>query len=407
SVAANKLVGNQASFRWGNVAASALSAYAGSELGIGNSDSLSGGVTAGSIALDTFSGVANSALSYGADKLFGNQASWNFGNVAVDAFGNALGNSIVSGLSSAPKSNNKQSDSEFIKDVESFLGKSDSFIGNIDNMLGSNQNGIYDAEGNFIPSDELYVSNDPIDDFTKYGTEGKEAYAARKLAEANEKRGFWDAIHHNDRPASVETEFGFSLRGKLPYFGKFDIGFAAAFAFDNKGNVAFQPLANEYGGGLGGSDWSGGLNLSVLAGEGLHAQDIVYGEMITGGPSIDLISFNKARLLGKQLPDVGLAFDYEIGAALTGNGPMGVRGFEFGLDMAHGGTKLGSDITYQNSPTRSYQSNWGVVGQLFWAYQNVGIKTINKFMYKGMDVSFEHLAKPHESEVSFPNLENN
>ncbi|CAH9068554.1 hypothetical protein PSECIP111951_04191 [Pseudoalteromonas holothuriae] len=34
-------------------------------------------------------------MRYGADKLFGNQASWNFGNVAVDAFGNAIGNSIV------------------------------------------------------------------------------------------------------------------------------------------------------------------------------------------------------------------------------------------------------------------------------------------------------------------------
>ncbi|MBQ4864835.1 hypothetical protein J8L98_24440, partial [Pseudoalteromonas sp. MMG013] len=89
SVAANKLVGNQASFRWGNVAASALSAYAGSELGIGNADSLSGGVTTGNIAFDTFGGVANSALGYGAEKLFGNQASFNFGNVATDAFGNA------------------------------------------------------------------------------------------------------------------------------------------------------------------------------------------------------------------------------------------------------------------------------------------------------------------------------
>ncbi|MBQ4864864.1 hypothetical protein J8L98_24600, partial [Pseudoalteromonas sp. MMG013] len=99
SVAANKLVGNQASFRWGNVAASALSAYAGSELGIGNADSLSGGVTTGNIAFDTFGGVANSALGYGADKLFGNQASFNFGNVATDAFGNALGNYIVGELS--------------------------------------------------------------------------------------------------------------------------------------------------------------------------------------------------------------------------------------------------------------------------------------------------------------------
>ncbi|MCG9768453.1 hypothetical protein L1D59_07505 [Pseudoalteromonas piscicida] len=51
-------------------------------------------------------GILNSAVRYGSNKLFGNQASWNFGEVAIDAFGNALGNSIVSGLSSAPKSTN-------------------------------------------------------------------------------------------------------------------------------------------------------------------------------------------------------------------------------------------------------------------------------------------------------------
>ncbi|RZQ51242.1 hypothetical protein C1E23_20585, partial [Pseudoalteromonas phenolica] len=92
SVAANKLVGNQASFRWGNVAASALTSYASSELGFGDPDTLSGGITSGNIAADTIGGIANNAIGYGADKLFGNQASWNFGNVAVDAFGNALGN---------------------------------------------------------------------------------------------------------------------------------------------------------------------------------------------------------------------------------------------------------------------------------------------------------------------------
>nr|MDC2854671.1 hypothetical protein [Ningiella sp. W23] len=96
----------------------------------------------------------------------------------------------MSGLSKSPKSNNKPSDSEFIQDVENLTERSDSLLDDIDNMLGYNRDGIYDAEGNFIPSDELYVSNDPIDDFMKYGTEGKEAYEARKLAEANEKEVF-------------------------------------------------------------------------------------------------------------------------------------------------------------------------------------------------------------------------
>ncbi|MCF6437002.1 putative Ig domain-containing protein [Pseudoalteromonas sp. MMG022] len=106
SVAANKLVGNQASFRWGNVAASALASYAGAKVGLGDPNTLAGGMTSGDIILDTFGGVANSGLHYGADKLFGNEASWNFGSVAADAFGNALGNSIVSGLASKPTSTN-------------------------------------------------------------------------------------------------------------------------------------------------------------------------------------------------------------------------------------------------------------------------------------------------------------
>ncbi|CAH9068524.1 hypothetical protein PSECIP111951_04181 [Pseudoalteromonas holothuriae] len=45
--------------------------------------------------MNPITGIVNSGVRYGADKLFGNQASWNFGNVAVDAFGNAIGNSIV------------------------------------------------------------------------------------------------------------------------------------------------------------------------------------------------------------------------------------------------------------------------------------------------------------------------
>ncbi|CAH9068545.1 hypothetical protein PSECIP111951_04188 [Pseudoalteromonas holothuriae] len=92
SVAANKLVGNQASFRWGNVAASALSSAITGDSGV-----------IGQSPMNPITGIVNSGVRYGADKLFGNQASWNFGNVAVDAFGNAIGNSIVSGLSKPPQ----------------------------------------------------------------------------------------------------------------------------------------------------------------------------------------------------------------------------------------------------------------------------------------------------------------
>ncbi|CAH9050506.1 hypothetical protein PSECIP111951_00206 [Pseudoalteromonas holothuriae] len=87
SVAANKLVGNDASFRWGNVAASALVSGIGVNAG-----------QAGQGSLNPVNGILNSAVRYGADKLFGNSNSWNFGNVATDAFGNAAGNSIVGSI---------------------------------------------------------------------------------------------------------------------------------------------------------------------------------------------------------------------------------------------------------------------------------------------------------------------
>ena len=46
-------------------------------------------------------GMAQNAMQYGLGKLFGDRtASWNFGNAAADSFGNAIGNSIVKGLSS-------------------------------------------------------------------------------------------------------------------------------------------------------------------------------------------------------------------------------------------------------------------------------------------------------------------
>lgn len=79
---------------------SCLLLNASSELGFGDPDTLSGGITSGNIAEDTIRGIANNAIGYGADKLFGNQASWNLGNVAVDAFGKVLGNSIVAGVQS-------------------------------------------------------------------------------------------------------------------------------------------------------------------------------------------------------------------------------------------------------------------------------------------------------------------
>ncbi|WP_233011225.1 hypothetical protein, partial [Rheinheimera faecalis] len=76
SVAANKLVGNHASFRWGNVAAAAVASGITGDTGV-----------IGQGSLNPVNGIFNAGIRYGADKLFGNEASWNFDAVAVDAFG--------------------------------------------------------------------------------------------------------------------------------------------------------------------------------------------------------------------------------------------------------------------------------------------------------------------------------
>lgn len=119
-------------------------------------------------------------------------------------------------MSQPPKDNakqNKTSDSEFIQGVENFLGESEEFLNGLDSMMGTRQDGIYDREGNFIPIDELYASNEPVDDFIKYGTEGKEAYEARKIKESLETNWFDDSLTYigsklPSLPISDESSFG-------------------------------------------------------------------------------------------------------------------------------------------------------------------------------------------------------
>jgi hypothetical protein len=100
SVAANKLAGNQASFQWRNVVTGATTA--GLMHGVGLTDIGSQLERfAGDQALigGTLQGIAGAAIGYGVSKGLYNEGGWNFRNVAQDAFGNALGNSIVSKLS--------------------------------------------------------------------------------------------------------------------------------------------------------------------------------------------------------------------------------------------------------------------------------------------------------------------
>ncbi|MCD1600338.1 LysM peptidoglycan-binding domain-containing protein, partial [Rheinheimera aquimaris] len=87
SAASNKLVGNSSGFSWASVAASSIVAGAGSKL--------PGELGSSNIAVNTAQGIGSAALGYGITKLVNNEGSWNFSNVASDAFGNALGNSYV------------------------------------------------------------------------------------------------------------------------------------------------------------------------------------------------------------------------------------------------------------------------------------------------------------------------
>lgn len=105
--AANKLVGNQASFNWRNVATSALTAGVMHRLGLTDPNSPFERFNEGQgIVSGTLSGIAGTAIGYAAGKLIqqsGDRPSWNFNNVAMDAFGNALGNSFVANRVAAEK----------------------------------------------------------------------------------------------------------------------------------------------------------------------------------------------------------------------------------------------------------------------------------------------------------------
>ncbi|HEY0906572.1 MAG TPA: hypothetical protein VGE17_05175, partial [Methylophilus sp.] len=100
SVGANKLAGNQASFQWRNVVTGAVTAGLMDRAGFSNPNSVFEAFNEGSGVISGFmDGIAGAAIGYGVSKGLYNEGSWNFRNVAQDSFGNALGNSIVSGMS--------------------------------------------------------------------------------------------------------------------------------------------------------------------------------------------------------------------------------------------------------------------------------------------------------------------
>jgi hypothetical protein len=93
SVVANAAVGRDANFSWSGVAAAAVGAGVSSFLG-GNIPLLEGGESSGSFPKDFVSGFVNGAVNATARRVFGfGKQDW--GQIAIDAFGNAAGNAIA------------------------------------------------------------------------------------------------------------------------------------------------------------------------------------------------------------------------------------------------------------------------------------------------------------------------
>ncbi len=92
-----KVLNGHSGFSWANIASSAVVA------GIGGRLPGEGGANGQNFGADVLAQVGRSAVGYGVNRAFGGDQSWNNRDIAVDAFGNAIGNSIVQGLQSKPK----------------------------------------------------------------------------------------------------------------------------------------------------------------------------------------------------------------------------------------------------------------------------------------------------------------
>ncbi|MFT4926016.1 MAG: YD repeat-containing protein [Phenylobacterium sp.] len=97
NVAANKLVGYQDSFSWREVAVSMVGAFVGDKVGLNRAQSASSSLSS-SVMGQAFSGIGQAGLNHGLNQLAGQQSHFNFKNVALDSFANALGNGLVNQL---------------------------------------------------------------------------------------------------------------------------------------------------------------------------------------------------------------------------------------------------------------------------------------------------------------------
>ena len=110
--AANKVVGLPSGFRWSNVAASAASSYLSAKIGLTADGTEKTLFENEGLISQTFSGIASSAIAHTVRKGLFNEGSWDFENVAANAFGSALGNSIVGALSKPSATNLTETEKE-------------------------------------------------------------------------------------------------------------------------------------------------------------------------------------------------------------------------------------------------------------------------------------------------------
>ncbi|MCE2597050.1 LysM peptidoglycan-binding domain-containing protein [Motilimonas cestriensis] len=434
----SKALGMDASFSWSNLAASA----AGSAVGAGMSANLPDSMR--NMMGETLTGFAGAAAS---SALRGESFGDNAGAFMVDAFGNAVGN-IISGQMMASEAAaikrdtqdkinasllfsdsglpDKENNPFIVKSKPGSITASNNAVGEADYTLQEQVeiiNKRFEDAGLTIPEggpESIKLLIDIIDK-TK-GSENKSDYLtiaeANKLSpeekairalrheELNKDREFFDAILHDDKPVAIETEF--TIAGNLPSFGfdlfginfstpSLEIGYSVSIAVDNDGGVAIAPSAFDFSKDMREMEKGISLDIGVLRGVGLKAEDLAYGIVVTGGPNADLF---------KGPLGTTASFDYEIGAAFIDNGPVGVRGYEFGLGYGGRKGKLGLDVTLQSSSNiygkNQITFNGGVIAQAIWGISEIQVKATNEALYYGFDKALYEAAKFEFEKPSYP-----
>lgn len=177
SVAANKLAGNQASFQWRNVVTGAVTAGLMDKAGFSNPNSVFEAFNEGAGVISGFmDGIAGAAIGYGVSKGLYNEGSWNFRNVATDSFGNAVGNSIVRNRIEAENTRYKAELASTALNAQSSAVLSAGVDAQVSATASNVQQAIYDG---------LVM---PIPDLFGLGSAQQSAQADALMAKAAEKR---------------------------------------------------------------------------------------------------------------------------------------------------------------------------------------------------------------------------